>query len=330
MDAAQPIKMENIIAETEKIIQSAAGQYGEYARLNLNQTAYALAISYALGGYKILTVKDLHKCVYIQKSLAEERADAPATGLILLLHEEVRTACETLRGQADSGYIPDTKIRRLGGRLALGDYPALAVVTGAASDAREAVNTVNEYTRRGIPMLLGGGIAEQTGLQPEYGNCINFIGKENALPNAVAAIVRLALIFGGVCAGDRQSLRRYIKTNLPVFINAFGVPKGGELNLLEGAAALGIPVLCDRQTESAHLIGAANHREMIEKSLRLRDIPAEEKCRPDIPVGYCAIYEEEPPASEGCARLDVSFVLVLARKAENVREHAVSVIATIF
>jgi acetyl-CoA synthase len=65
---------------------------------------------------------------------------------------------------------------------------------------------------------------------------------------------------------------------------------------------------------------------MIEKSLHLRGISLEGTRGPDIPVSYCATYEDEPSAGESCARLDVSFGLVLARKVAYVKDHAVSVI----
>jgi hypothetical protein len=50
MNDLQSIEIENIIAETEKMIQSAAERYGEYARLNSNQKPMRVALSYALGG----------------------------------------------------------------------------------------------------------------------------------------------------------------------------------------------------------------------------------------------------------------------------------------
>ncbi len=323
MDENSAMHIKNKIAETENTIRSAVEKHGEHARLINGGTAYPLAVAYTLAGQKILSIKDLHKCVHIQKELAEAGGDASfAAGLVTLLAEEVHNACAEPGGQAC--FIPDAQVRRWGGGLAFGDTPALAIMTGAASDAREAVNTVNDYRRRGIRMLVDGSLAHQCDVQTESGR-VTVMDGENAFIEAISAVVRFALIFGGVCPGDRKALSRYVKTNMPVFINAFG-PREGDLRRLEGAAALGIPVLCDRQTESAHLIGASNHREMIEKSLRLRGIPLEEAHKPSIPVPYSASYEEEPSGGQAGAQLDVAFTLVLTRKTENVKDHAVTLV----
>lgn len=330
-------QIQDNIIETEKIIRDAAAVHGDDARIIMRDTAYPLALSYAFTGQKIITVKDLHKCVHLQKELAGGGDDACfKAGIILLLTDEIRQAAQMLNEQTDSAFISDTQIRAWGVPLAFKDFPAIAVITGMGSDAREVVNTVNEYKRQGICMLVIGKIAQQCReAQINIGNMHGIIAieGENAYMNAVSAIVRFALIFGSICVGNRQELRRYIKTDLPVFINAFGSLNGRDLCLAEGAAALGIPVICDRQSGSAHLIGADNHREMIDKSLHFRNIPANTD-RPSLPVAYSVFCENETiDEKECCAQLgdteeNTSFELVLTRKAENVKDRAVTLVGS--
>ncbi|MHA1657235.1 MAG: acetyl-CoA decarbonylase/synthase complex subunit alpha/beta [Candidatus Heimdallarchaeota archaeon] len=168
-----------------------------------------------------------------------------------LLFLELLEVLPNVESEGDSslytGFIGDTVLRKLGVPLVDGSITGIALLSSKIGSDLLFQQLIKTFQSNGILILAAGTAAkflveaeEPIGLE----KLIVPLGKApSALIFALNLLVRIALSFGGIKAGETEKLFTYLKTKVPAFV-LVGESKEQPLEvILEGVHLLGLPII---------------------------------------------------------------------------------------
>ncbi|WP_319579248.1 acetyl-CoA decarbonylase/synthase complex subunit alpha/beta [uncultured Methanospirillum sp.] len=284
-------------------------------------TAYYLPISYAISGSGI------------DSKQAAEQVFA-AAHQSPLVGAEILLAC---RGASDgppyTGFIEDAVIRKLGYTLVDGSILGLALIVGNPSTADYAAAICRELQEKLMLTFLSGGVIESlTAAGVKVGLDLRLVplGKDSlAAVHFADILARVAMMFGGVAAGDAHRLVAYASERAKAFVIAFPDMTEEEIAFIDGLRVLGIPIIHMGGYEGQDWT-QAGPTEIVRTGMELRGIRVQVTSIP-IPMACSpafegkAIRKEEMYAEFGGTR-SPAFELLRVRDLHDVTDGKVTVI----
>ena len=284
-------------------------------------TAYYLPISYAISGSGI------------DSKQAAEQVFA-AAHQSPLVGAEILLAC---RGASDgppyTGFIEDAVIRKLGYTLVDGSILGLALIVGNPSTADYAAAICRELQEKLMLTFLSGGVIESlTAAGVKVGLDLRLVplGKDSlAAVHFADILARVAMMFGGVAAGDAHRLVAYASERAKAFVIAFPDMTEEEIAFIDGLRVLGIPIIHMGGYEGQDWT-QAGPTEIVRTGMELRGIRVQVTSIP-IPMACSpafegkAIRKEEMYAEFGGTR-SPAFELLKVRDLHDVTDGKVTVI----
>ncbi len=284
-------------------------------------TAYYLPISYAISGSGI------------DSKQAAEQVFA-AAHQSPLVGAEILLAC---RGASDgppyTGFIEDAVIRKLGYTLVDGSILGLTLIVGNPAKADYAAAICRELQEKLMLTFLSGGVVGSlTSAGVKVGLDLRLVplGKESlAAVHFADILARVAMMFGGVAAGDAHRLVAYASERAKAFVIAFPGMTEEEIAFIDGLRVLGIPILHMGGYDGEGWTQAAP-TEIVKTGMELRGIRVQVTSIP-IPMACSpafegkAIRKEEMYAEFGGTR-SPAFELLRVKDAHDVTDGKVTVI----
>jgi len=284
-------------------------------------TAYYLPISYAISGSGIDSKQ-------VAEQVFAAAHQSPLVGAEILL------AC---RGASDgppyTGFIEDAVIRKLGYTLVDGSILGLALIVGNPSTADYAAAICRELQEKLMLTFLSGGVVGSlTAAGVKVGLDLRLVplGKDSLSAVHFADILaRVAMMFGGVAAGDAHRLVAYATERAKAFVIAFPGMTDEEIAFIDGLRVLGIPIIHMGGYEGGDWT-QAGPTEIVRTGMELRGIRVQITSIP-IPMACSpafegkAIRKEEMYAEFGGTR-SPAFELLRVKDANDVTDGKVTVI----
>lgn len=303
----------------ERLDQAIARLEGEgvYA-----ETAYALPVSYALTGVRVAGAN-------------KARAAYLASGKNPLVAAECVRAFVGggVEEEPYTGFLGDTELRRLGYSLVDGSILGLALLVGTPEHADAAAAICRELQETYMLTFLAGGVTEVlTGAGVKVGPGYRLIPLGPGGMSAVHfadVLARVAMMFGGVQAGDAGRLLAYARERAKAFVVAFPGLSEEEVAVLDALRPLGIPVLSVDGYEGGEWVAveageaAGRGRDLREIRVKVTAIPIPMACSPAFEGK--SIRKEEMHVEFGGGRTP-AFELLQMRPVAEVEDGKVTVI----
>ncbi|MFH0968710.1 MAG: acetyl-CoA decarbonylase/synthase complex subunit alpha/beta [Methanobacteriota archaeon] len=284
-------------------------------------TAYSLPVTYAITG----SVVDSVNAAQVAYSATEE---SPLVGAEILIASR-----EIDDGPPYTGFIEDAVIRKLGFTLVDGSILGLALIVGTPRTADIAAAICRELQEKLMLTFLSGGvIGSLTAAGVKVGLDLRLVplGKDSLGAVHFADILaRVAMMFGGVSAGDAGRLISYASERAKAFVIAFPDMTDEEITFIDALRVLGIPILHMGGYEGKDWIEAVS-TDIVRTGMEMRGIRVQVTSIP-IPMACSpafegkAIRKEEMYAEFGGNR-SPAFELLRVRDAKDVIDGKVTVI----
>ncbi len=304
----------------DKLIKEKGGAF----EIGFPETGYFLPLIYATIGKEVKTLKDAGEIAQAAKGLLKKVPPAGdwnsllsdamdsgvATALAAELIEAIRYATGELPAEGWQGFIPDSVLRSLGIQLVDGRISGVAVIVGAAPDAKIAEKIIRELQEKNILSLLVGSSEGRTfrdqlierKVQVGLDFYIVPVGKETtSVIHAANFAIRASLSYGGNKKGELEKNINYCKDRVPAFILALGALDDVKVAAACAAIRLGFPVITDQKvpeiketpfTLHEALLSVSDYSKIVQSALLAREIKVKIKEIP-IPVAYSAAFEGE-------------------------------------
>ena len=284
-------------------------------------TAYYLPITYAISGSAI-------------NSISTAQAVFSATNNSPLVGAEILVAAGSKKSDPPyTGFIEDAVIRKLGYTLVDGSILGLALIVGNTRSADYAAAICRELQEKLMLTFLSGGVVgslTDAGVKVGLDLRLVPLGKESLGAVHFADILaRVAMMFGGVAAGDAHRLVAYASERAKAFVIAFPGMTDEEITFIDALRVLGMPILHMGGYESDTWYEAAPTEivriGMEKRGIRVQvtSIPIPMACSPAFEGK--AIRKEEMYAEFGGTR-SPAFELLRVRNAGDVTDGKVTVI----
>lgn len=287
----------------ESISHGVSGR-GASAPLGYPETAYELPVAFGLTDLKVTTLADGIKVLDAAQRLlrrAPTRENALDAGAATLLAADVLGALSHRDGNPfqppETGFIPDSILRKLGIFMVDGSVPGVAVVMGKARDPEAAAVMVRQFQEIGLLVFMAGSVVRQMSragvkLGEEFKTFP--LGPIPAVIHAVNFAVRAGLTFGGIGRGQAQAMLAYLSNRVKAFVCALGHMDDIGLAVIAGAMKAGFPVLTDGNLPEipGALIRSPVGEEMVRAGMEARGIKAKIVKVP-IPIAFGPAYEGE-------------------------------------
>ena len=294
---------EEIIHKVQDQVAHAAVDFGPDSPVGFPGTAYNLPIYHGITGKKVERLTDL-KTVLEELKLSLKREptieNATSAGVASMIAIEILEASKYVGDRRPyeppyTGFIPDSTLRELGVRLVNGTIPGISVLAGAAPTPDAAGAICREAQKRGLLSLLSGPIIEQASkadLNFGLESLLLPLGLEpSSIAHAANLAVRVALTFGAVKPGDKDSLIRYLKDKVPAFVIVLGQLDGSIIPVGLGATALGLTLITDQQNaELPGVVIEQNLSTIVSRACEIRGIQTR-LIEVPIPVGFSRAFE---------------------------------------
>lgn len=272
---------------TAASVNEAIVRYGAEKEITFPDTHSFFPTIYATTGIGVQTLGDLPGCVAVMKNWItnqENMDQALNAGLAALLGAEIIEGLKYVdggnpyEGESGIGFLPDTLAHCFGRKILSGEISGVAIVQGRADPAEDIVSVIQEYQAHGVLCFLVGDVIEQCadgGVEMGINATVIPLGHDmTSSIHALSVVVRAALEFGGVKAGDLSGLVAFAKEKMPVFINTFGTIDAVAVSSGAGAMALGFPVIVDIDLGENQIPGSlesvCDHTKTVAKALSLR------------------------------------------------------------
>ena len=342
---------DEMYAKARQELDAVTARLGADAPLEMPDTAYFLACSYAYAGKKVTNLRELAEALDIIHGMMtreQKLQDVFSTGIATAMAAEVIEACKyadtptPYEGSKYHGHFSDAEVRELGVPLVTGDIPGFVVIIDEAPSDEEAVQLIKGYQSRGIFVFLVGDIIDQAERKGS-GMCFPVrvvpVGRDIwAVGHVISLVVRAAMIFGAIQPGDFDGFQDYTFHRIRAFVNAFAPLRDITVACGGGAIAMGFPVITN-ETENIwrvpkSLIVQPDTTDFIETSLEARDIKIKVTSI-DIPVAFSSAFEGEiVRKKQTAADMDGSrrdcFELVQTAEAHEVEDHKIELIGPDF
>jgi acetyl-CoA synthase len=305
-----------ILAETsyDQMIKDKGGD----ASISFPDTAYYLPLIYAFTGEEIKKIKDMERVFTAAKNLLNENTDkinkALNAGMAALILAEVIAAIRYHRKEEPQrdceGFFTDSILRSLGLQLAGGKIPGFALIIGAAPDTSSAVGMIRNFQGKNLITFAGGqskGISiidqlREGNIETGWDNYLVPYGRD--IISAIFPInwaVRVALTFGALRGGDRETLLNYTRERIPAVGVKLGEITHEEVAFAWGAMNLGFPVVVNADLPGLTLAGICKYEalkgepdigKIPDTVIEIRGIKIKVKEIP-IPVAYSDAFQGE-------------------------------------
>ncbi len=302
--------LEEAISSTKEIIKKVQDQVaqkiaelGPDSPVGFPGTAYNLPIYYGITGKKIERLTDLKTVLEeLEHSVKDEPTveNAASAGVAAVIATEVFEASKYAGDKNPynppyTGFIQDSILRELGVKLVNGVVPGISVLTGTTPTPESTTIVCQEAQKRGLLTLLSGPAVEQASkanLKFGLEYLLVPLGLEpSSIEHATNLAVRVALTFGAVKPGDKDSLTKYLREKVPAFIVVLGRLDRPLIPLGLGAATLGLVLITDQP--DVDLLGVVSEQDttkIIAKACELRGIRTKVMEIP-IPIAFSPAFE---------------------------------------
>ncbi|MCX7723887.1 MAG: acetyl-CoA decarbonylase/synthase complex subunit alpha/beta [Thermodesulfovibrio sp.] len=303
---------EDLLKETEELLNKILEEKGENFLIELPDTAYGLPLIYALEGLKIRELKELKNFFETVKERFSQSLDIVNLALSYLYIAEIYLSLyyfsegEVFEESSNSyfGFLGDTIQRTLGVQLVDGRIPAVAVLLGSI-EKEKLLPVVRELQEKRILTFLVGSIAEEfvkTGERYGFDAYVVAVGLKTE--HAVFVIdwaLRASLIFGGQTAGDKSAIVEYVRKRINAFAISFGSIDEKAVAIAVAAAVFAIPVITDQImpevlipeiAEYPLLSSEPDYTKIVKKAIETRGLKIVVE-KPPIPVSYGPAFEGE-------------------------------------
>jgi len=338
---------ESAYLTASEYLEEAIEKYGKGEAAGFFESAYPLPVFSAVAGQCEPTLQGLKDSLEAGRNLItheDSLGSALNAGLAWAISAEILEALRYYEANGPYeeapalGFVPDSAIRTLGLPLAKRDISGIAILYGAAPTPAEAAEIVHSYLSKGVLSFLCGPIIsqlEEAGTKMSWARRAVPLGADIAtFTHAISAVVRMALLFGNVAAGDMLGLLAYTKERVPAFVNILGDLGADSLSAAAGAIALGFPTITNADLGEMQvptiLESVPSSRLIVDRSLSLRKIePAESPI--ELPVAYSASFEGDAVRSldmhaEAYYERDSAFELAIVRDAADITDGSVEVL----
>jgi acetyl-CoA decarbonylase/synthase complex subunit beta/acetyl-CoA synthase len=292
--------------------------------LGYDETAYHLAISYALTGIVVsdrATAEDVYTRMNHNPLIASE----------CLLAE--KTAVEGKEPAPYTGFIGDTVIRKLGYSLVDGSILGLALIVGTPKSAGSAAAICRELQEKYMLTFLAGGVIpslSEGGIRLGLEYRLIPLGSTPAYGvHFVDIIARVAMMFGGVTPGDTHRLLTYAAERAKAMVIVFPGLSDEDIAFVDAMRVLGFPILTLGDYTGGEWISSLSddivHKGMDLKGIRVTvtAIPIPMACSPAFEGK--SIRKEEMFAEFGGGR-SPAFELLRMRNVGEIEDGKVTVI----
>ncbi len=353
-----------IYKQASDFLNKAIKEKGMAQKIGFPETAFYLPLANALLGAKVETLKDALAVLEHAKSLLpglpSEKVwlpylgDALDAGMSALFSEEIIVALRYLYAQDPEkdcvGFCTDSILRQLGIQLVDGRMPGVALILGAASDNKKAVEIVRQLQGKNILTFVGSCVGSRSiidqlleeNVQMGWDNYIVPYGRDTI--SAVYVLnfaIRSALTFGGIKPGQAQKCLNYTKER----VFAFGLALGeiDEIKFATGAGAItmGFPVIADTDipeikasgvTTYEALVKELDYKKIVSRCLEIRGVKVKVSNIP-VPVAYAAAFEGERVRREQLyvefgGKASSAFEFLTTKKMDEVEDGRVELIGT--
>jgi acetyl-CoA synthase len=167
---------QTLVKQADELLQKTIAEKGKDFVFEFPDTAFYLPMIYAMTGFQVKTVGDMHVALGFAKELLHDEPDenvwkpylgeALDSGMATLFAEEILLALKYINGLEPctdpetgyvyNGFITDTIQRNLGVQLVDGTMPGFAAIIGAAPTDDIAVSIVRGLQERNILTFLSG------------------------------------------------------------------------------------------------------------------------------------------------------------------------------
>ncbi|UCH80052.1 MAG: CO dehydrogenase/CO-methylating acetyl-CoA synthase complex subunit beta [Nitrospiraceae bacterium] len=308
-----------ILKATEDIYQHSLDEKGEQTSVGFPDTAYYLPLAYGFLGVEAACVRDVSGILVAAKTLLEEKTSgntdqALDAGMAALICAEIIAAIRYLNNEEPqqdcTGFFTDSILRSLGLKLAGGKIPGCALLIGAAPDTFSAARLVQDFQRKNILTFVGGdcsGVSlidqlKEEGIEMGWEHYLVPYGRDIiSIIFPVHWAIRVALTFGAVQKGDRESLLQYTREKVPAVGVKLGELTSEEVAAVWGVINMGVPVVVNSEMQKIELpeickyealAGEADISKIPEAALQIRGIKTKISEIP-VPVSYSAAFEGE-------------------------------------
>ncbi|MBR6353458.1 MAG: CO dehydrogenase/CO-methylating acetyl-CoA synthase complex subunit beta [Oscillospiraceae bacterium] len=342
---------DEMYAKARADLDALIARVGRDKPIEMPDTGYFLACSYAYAGRKITTVGEMDEALeHIRGMMTREQKlnDVFNTGIATAMAAEIIEACKYVdtptpyEGTKYHGHFSDAEVRELGVPLVTGDIPGFVVIIDEAPTDEEAFALIKGYQSRGIFVFLIGDIidqAERKGIGMGFPVRVVPVGRDIwSVGHVISLVVRAAFIFGAVQPGDFDGFQDYTFHRIRAFVNAFAPLRDITVACGGGAIAMGFPVITN-ETENIwrvpkSLIVQPDVMEFIETSLEARDIKIKVTGF-EIPVAFSSAFEGEiVRRKETFADMDGSrrdcLELVLTAPERTLEDHRIELVGPDF
>ena len=331
----------------EGSLEAAIAELGEDEPVNMPETAYYCACSYAYLGKKITKLGELKEALQMAKDMfsSEKRTAAVfRNGIATVICSEVMEVCKYVRSEDPykntvyHGHFSDAEVRELGVPLVTGDIPGFVVIIDKAPSDEKAAELIKGYQSRGIFVFLIGRIIDQAkraGVQMGFPVRVVAVGQDIwTVSHVISLVVRAAMIFGAIEPGDWDGFMEYTFVRIRAFVNAFKPVHDITVAHGAGAIAMGFPVItndtADMWPVPKSLLIQEDFDDLIETSLEARDIKIK-ITNIDIPIAFSSAFEGEI-VRKADTQLDIdgsrldTVELVEELDASEIEDHSIEVI----
>lgn len=319
-----------LVKQADEMLQKAISEKGKDYNFEFPDTAFYLPMIYAMTGFPVKTLGDMHVALGFAKELLHDEpedqlwkpylGEALDSGMGTLFAEEIILALRYIQGLEPckdpgtgyvyNGFITDTIQRNLGIQLVDGTMPGFAAIIGAAPTDDIAVNIVRELQEKNILTFLSGqsngdSVTKQLlrkGVELGWDARIVPLGPdtEHTL-YALDWAIRASLIFGGKKPGDFKEHLRYQKDRVFAFAIVLGSLDDTKWTTGAGAINMGFPAIGDTDIPVIHPTGVCtyeevdrefDHAKIVQKAIEMRGLKIIVE-KPPIPVAYGPAFEGE-------------------------------------
>ncbi len=305
------------------------------------ETAYSLPCTLGWLGEDVATLRKLLEVLERHTGLPSGRGlpDALEAGRTAMVAAEALEALRYLEGDphagtATVGFVPDKVLRELGLAFVDDTIPGAAVLMGMPRDRGQLVATVRELQARGMLIMAVDDVVrvlQEGEAQMGLGMMLYPLGGFTQLVHALDFLVRAALSFGGVQAGDAERLSAYLAKRPKAFVLHYGPLDACRTAMALAALLHHVPIVTDQLVEDIpDLLFHKEPQDMLQGGLEARDIRTAVTLV-DIPVPFGPAFEGETVRRpdtyfEAGGGRTVSYELLRMRPEDAVRDGAITVI----
>jgi CO dehydrogenase/CO-methylating acetyl-CoA synthase complex beta subunit len=284
-------------------------------------TAYSLPVTFAITGSAVDSVQSAQEAF-------SATSQSPLVGAEILM-----AAREKDDGPPFTGFIEDAVIRKLGFTLVDGSILGLSLIVGTPRTADPAAAICRELQEKLMLTFLSGGVIEsltKAGVKVGLDLRLVPLGKDSLGAVHFADILaRVAMMFGGVAAGDAHRLISYASERAKALVIALPGLTDEEIAFIDALRVLGMPILHMGGYEGENWI-ETTPVEIVRTGMEMRGIRVQVTSIP-IPMACSpafegkAIRKEEMYAEFGGNR-SPAFELLRVRETSEVTDGKVTVI----